>query len=576
MRLLLLILVPILLFGQASDLFISEYIEGSSNNKALEIFNGTGATVDLSQYEVWRISNGGSWTEATLKLKGTLADGAVYVIVNSSASQTLKDKADTLTGFASWNGDDAVGLAKNGVLIDEVGEEGPDPGSGWDVAGVANATKDHTLIRKSTVTSGDTVWSNSAGTNTDDSQWIVKSQDYFDDLGQHNFNPSNNTTVQFATGSASVNEGDGTYDLVVTISNPDANNATTADVVLISGDPADLGNYSTQTVTFPAGSSNNQIVTITITDDALVEGNEDFTFELQNVSGGNNATTGTPSQFVLTVIDNDLQIPNIVINEIMQNPSQVSDNNGEWFEIFNNDTQDVDINGWTIKDDGSDSHVIDNGGPLILAPGDYMVLGINADTSTNGGVIVDYVYSNFTLSNGADEVVLIYSDGTTEVDRVNYDGGTTFPDPTGKSMELKNPDLDNNVGSNWSEAQSPYGKGDLGTPGGQNSNFVSAIEGPSAPLANDFVLMQSYPNPFNPETTIEVNLSRIQTAVQLTIFDVNGKKVKSLFQGTLRPGTNRFTWNGRNEFGENSANGIYFAVLKSENYVTSLKLMLLR
>ncbi len=112
-----------------------------------------------------------------------------------------------------------------------------------------------------------------------------------------------NTTVQFKNSSGSVAENGGTYNLVVTITNPDAGNSTSADVVLVFGDAADIDGYTTQTVTFPAGSSADQTVTITITDDGVTEGNETLTFELQNVTGGNSATTGIPSQFDLTIVE---------------------------------------------------------------------------------------------------------------------------------------------------------------------------------------------------------------------------------------------------------------------------------
>ncbi len=113
------------------------------------------------------------------------------------------------------------------------------------------------------------------------------------------------TTVQFKNSSASVLETSGSYNLVVTISHPSVTVATTADVVLISGDPADIDNYTTQTVTFPASSSADQTVVITITDDGITEGDETLTFELQNVSGGNSASVGTPSQFDLTITESN-------------------------------------------------------------------------------------------------------------------------------------------------------------------------------------------------------------------------------------------------------------------------------
>jgi predicted extracellular nuclease len=157
----------------------------------------------------------------------------------------------------------------------------------------------------------------------------------------------------------------------------------------------------------------------------------------------------------------------VVINEIMQNPAAVSDTNGEWFEVYNPTSTGIDINGWTIKDDDFDSHVIANGGPLVIPAGGFLVLGRNADSSLNGGVNVDYQYANFFLSNSGDEVVLL--EGSTEIDRVTYDGGPAFPDPNGASMSLKDPALDNNIGANWCTSTTPFGAGDLGTPGAVNN-----------------------------------------------------------------------------------------------------------
>ena len=81
---------------------------------------------------------------------------------------------------------------------------------------------------------------------------------------------------------------------------------------------------------------------------------------------------------------------------------------------------------------------------------------------------VDYNYgSSFFLSNSADELILTDASAN-EIDRVEWDGGPNFPDPTGASMELTDLAADNNVGSNWAEATQSYGDGDLGTPGSPN------------------------------------------------------------------------------------------------------------
>jgi len=161
------------MFGQASDLYFSMYGEGSGNNKFLEIYNGTGADVDLSIYSVELYANGATEATNTLQLSGTLPDGEVYVISHSDADQAILDVADTTSTVCYFNGDDAVALLKNGSPLDVIGVIGEDPGSAWDVAGVSGATKDHTLVRKPSVCDPTTDWALSAGTNEEDSQWIV-------------------------------------------------------------------------------------------------------------------------------------------------------------------------------------------------------------------------------------------------------------------------------------------------------------------------------------------------------------------------------------------------------------------
>ena len=173
-----------------SDLFFSEYSEGSSYNKYLEIYNGTGADVDLSNYMITQITNGGNWHENIDTLNGTLVSGDVYVIANTSADASILAEADlTESVITNFNGDDARGLIKvvdgDTTVLDYIGSAPEDPGSGWAVAGVPNATKDHTLVRKSTITDGNTNWTTSAGTNTTGSEWIVYDQDTWSYLGSH-------------------------------------------------------------------------------------------------------------------------------------------------------------------------------------------------------------------------------------------------------------------------------------------------------------------------------------------------------------------------------------------------------
>ena len=172
-------------FGQYSDLFISMYAEGSSNNKFIEIYNGTGSDIDLSNYMIKGTNNGGDWKESrNLNLTGIITAGDVYVISTEDADASILAVADLSLSYDSpvhYNGDDAIALLKKNdsdvfEVIDIIGATGDDPGSGWAVAGVTNATKDHTLTRKNTISGPSSDWS-SAGSDESSSQWVVTGKD---------------------------------------------------------------------------------------------------------------------------------------------------------------------------------------------------------------------------------------------------------------------------------------------------------------------------------------------------------------------------------------------------------------
>jgi hypothetical protein len=163
------------------DLFISEYIEGSSNNKALELYNPTNGELDLANYRVLVYSNGADETTNITALSGTLASGEVFVIYNSSAVAEIIAEGDLAGSATYYNGDDTVVLEKTTdggttwVAIDVFGVLGEDPGSSWAVGD--GFTNEYTLVRKTGITSGSTVW--------DPTEWIVYPQNTFDNLGSH-------------------------------------------------------------------------------------------------------------------------------------------------------------------------------------------------------------------------------------------------------------------------------------------------------------------------------------------------------------------------------------------------------
>ena len=177
----------------ASDLLISEYVEGSTGtNKALEIFNGTGAAVDLSGYSLKIGTNGAALTNE-LTLSGSLANGSVLVVYNSASTyEDIVANGNLVNNtIANFNGDDAVGLFKSTALIDVIGIPGSDPGSAWTgtnpVGTIAGGTEtastaDRSLRRTSTTLSPNTTftwseWEAYVDTASDLSKHVIASAD---------------------------------------------------------------------------------------------------------------------------------------------------------------------------------------------------------------------------------------------------------------------------------------------------------------------------------------------------------------------------------------------------------------
>lgn len=165
-----------------SELFFSEYVEGSSNNKALEIYNGTGADINLgtSGYSVQMFFNGNPSAGLTINLTGTVAAGDVFVLAQASANAAILAQADQTNGSGWFNGDDAVTLRKGATVLDVIGQIGFDPGTEWGTG--LTSTADNTLRRKPEIQAGDTA----AGDAFDPAlEWAGFAVDTFDGLGAH-------------------------------------------------------------------------------------------------------------------------------------------------------------------------------------------------------------------------------------------------------------------------------------------------------------------------------------------------------------------------------------------------------
>ncbi|MCL1074472.1 ExeM/NucH family extracellular endonuclease [Shewanella dokdonensis] len=160
--------------AEVPTLFISEYLEGASNNKALELYNNTDSNLILDNYRIEIYFNGNTSAGATIKLSGTLAAGKTYVIAHSSAS--FADTADKTSGSLSFNGNDAVVLKNGDSILDSIGQIGSS--DYWSNGSGTVSTQNMDLRRSATVTDIDPTDVFDPG-----AQWTDYSLDDFSDLG---------------------------------------------------------------------------------------------------------------------------------------------------------------------------------------------------------------------------------------------------------------------------------------------------------------------------------------------------------------------------------------------------------
>ena len=200
-----------------SELFFSEYVEGYSQNKALEIYNPTNTSIDLSDYRIERYSNGSTNSSAggITILSGMIDPGDVFVITNGETDtsgqfgycdpvlMSLGDFAEPNGSYPTplhMNGNDALVLTKNGAILDVIGRIGEDPSSGAWTNDPASGfqmgswwTANHTLIRKSWVDAGD-----KDGLDLFDPsvQWDSLPVGCWDNLGEHTCDCTPNQVFQ--------------------------------------------------------------------------------------------------------------------------------------------------------------------------------------------------------------------------------------------------------------------------------------------------------------------------------------------------------------------------------------------
>ena len=562
-------------FAQAADLFFSEYVEGASNNKAIELFNGTGAAVDLSAYSVKLGSNGGEWSATnSITLSGTLANGEVYVIANASANAAILAQSDITHTVTYFNGDDALGLFHGETMIDIIGVYLTDPGTAWDVAGTTAATLNHTLVRKPNVTSGNVNWAVSAGTNLDDSEWIVHPQDYITDLGMHTFNPGGGEQAGTPTFNPPAGVYNGPINVTLSSTTPgasiyytlDGSNPTNQSTLYTAPIPVNA-NRTIKAIAYATGFDPSYVATASYLFPLLVSN----IAQLRAQQADNTTIYRLTNQVVLTfqqswrhqkyIQDNSAAILIDDYNGIITSTYEVMDGitgiTGTLQRYTTNMLQFV-----PVADPGAaTAHNLDFNIPTLtiadinnnLETHQSKLVRLNDVQFQSTGAFASGQNYNITDASGT----IVFRTGFFDADYVT--GAAAIP--TGV--------IDLNVIINQFNAipqVTARFQADFNPPVSNDDPSVTPVGAQ---------LIGNYPNPFNPETSIRYSLEQ-NGPVNISIYNTRGQLVRTLVNETKAAGLHTVVWNGMDEQGSSVSSGIYYYKMYAGKYSSTRKMILMK
>ena len=240
-----------------SELFLSEYVEGSSTNKAVELYNPTDNPISLgaSGFMLAFYYDGDTSIDSGVPLAGTIQPGATWVVTPTNASAPLLAKANQKFGTSWFDGNDAVVLMHSGTAVDVLGQIGVNPGAGWSTG--ATSTVDHTLRRKPAVNQGD---ANGLDPFDPAAEWDGFPVDTFDGLGNVNERLPNEPVAVSCPASVSTTSGEAAS-AGVSATDPDG---TVVTLAVAGVTPADPGTIAVTGLTPAAGKGGTATADLTV------------------------------------------------------------------------------------------------------------------------------------------------------------------------------------------------------------------------------------------------------------------------------------------------------------------------
>ena len=581
-----------------SPIFFSEYAEGGAGyHKYLEIYNSSDAEIDLSGYAILGNGNGGPYND-TLRFDANtmLASQEVYVIAHAEADPIILAEADKVIAnpfnnpegdpdsyIVSFNGDDARAIAKiegsEFNVIDIIGTlSGGDPGNGWGVAGVADGTKDHTLIRKSSISFGNADWASSAGTSADNSEWIVKDDLDWTNIGCHNAEcVSTAPALSGLTASPAFLTNETEIELSVSITS-EVGTIDESSVKVKFGTNDQLVNEAqlfldagnTYVGTIPAQQGNTKFqMRVSAKNSEGDEGQSDLVERL--------IASSTPNQ-ISELYSNQTNDQVVTIKGIVtiggsgllyptQTKAYLQDASGRGLQLF-------DFNIIEGLDRGDEIEVVGYAGYYQTT---YQVKDFVFREISSGNNLPEPIEVTATQSNSSNyEGTLIAIIGNiTAITPVSTNGNNYTIDDVTAVMIWNSTGIDVStltvgyrgkfvgVGSQYFEDyQLLVGyDSDISTMVGVDLNDI---------IVDEFTVLPAYPNPFNPVTNLSFVLDT-RAEVMLKVYDVNGKLVEVSEPQFYQSGRHNIQWNAAS-----LSSGMYFVHLLNGSERRTQKVMLLK
>tara|TARA_B110000263_G_scaffold70950_1_gene61886 strand:- start:162 stop:4460 length:4299 start_codon:yes stop_codon:yes gene_type:complete len=244
----------------------------------------------------------------------------------------------------------------------------------------------------------------------------------------------------------------------------------------------------------------------------------------------------------------DQFIDQLVINELLaENNSINSDDDGDfddWIELYNPTDHGINISGLYLTDDLDDLdkwRFLDT--TLIIESRGFIIVWCDNDNSLGS------LHTNFKLSSDGEDLALVKSDGESIIDHISF-GAQTIDLSYGRIPD----------GSEFWNITTP-------TPGSSNSELFTTL---NSVFPNIYQLYQNFPNPFNPITTIRYDIP-IDGIVSINIYDLMGKKIKTLVDVDQTAGNKTVIWDAKNH-----PSGVYIINMEGRDYRFTKKILLLK